>query len=148
MGWNGVGQRGNFKYGDQGSLWGLNNEKEASSQLKPGESILGEENNKAKEYLRTTKTSSAARKVIIVGVRGAKGRIIWASQTTERVGFYSRWNEKALEGFNQESSMIWFVLNCERPFCGEWTPGEQEWKLLVGRLDSSERWAQRGDVGG
>ena len=38
-------------------LWGLNHEKEAKSE----ENLVGEENNKAKEYWRTTKTSSTAR---------------------------------------------------------------------------------------
>ena len=42
-------------------LWGLNHEKEAKSQWKSEENLVGEENNKAKEYWRTAKTSSTAR---------------------------------------------------------------------------------------
>lgn len=42
-------------------LWGLNHEKEAKSPWKSEENLVGEENNKAKEYWRTTKTSSTAR---------------------------------------------------------------------------------------
>ena len=55
--------------------------------------------------------------------RGAKRQIIWALQTMEIVGFYSRWKEMPLEGFNQERNMIWFVLNCEQAF---WERGLQE----------------------
>lgn len=57
----------------------------------------------------------------------------------ELVGSYSRWNQKPLESFNQENSMICFVFKYERTFYAERTPRKQKCRLLVGRLVRPEQ---------